>query len=140
MTCLIGVASPARSGMTLDGGAPAVRTLLPSLKPLLATTCWVYVASWAALGTAIWDSVPTIMDETYWLGGPEGWFVYGLGPSVLGPAPRPLALSTSDSWPSSDRTMAVGYQAVGIRPFTLSCPCLAPSWMTATSSFSELTT
>jgi hypothetical protein len=63
------------------------------------------------------DSVPAIIDPEYWSGevGAElsgfGW----PGP-LLGPAPRPLALVTSN-WPPSG-TMAVGYQPVGIRPRT----------------------
>src|SRR5258708_5808138 len=139
MTCLIGVGSPGCSGMTVVCGVPETRILSPSLKPLLETTLAVYVASWVASGTAIWERVPLIIVAMYWLSGPYG-LVYGLGPPGLGPAPRPLALSTSSSLPLLETSRAVGYQAVGIRPWTLSSPCLAPREMTATSLFAALAT
>ncbi len=88
-------------------------------KPSLARTDLVYVASRSSdSGSGTVDSVPFIIEPTYW-SGLRGVVDVGSGypgPS-FGPAPSPLALATNSL--SGVATTPVGYHAVGTVPVTL---------------------
>src|SRR5437763_2620162 len=107
MTCLIGSDAPP---------APA------RLNPSLAATVLVQVVSCAELtGNDTVDSVPAIIEPTYWLG---LWGAVEVGSGcpgpVFGPAPRPFAFVTNRR--SVPATTAVGYQPVGMKPRTAPVP------------------
>src|SRR2546423_599961 len=133
MTCWIGECSRGRRGTTLV--AAVARSSSRRSKPSFWLTCRVQRASWSSrTGSPIRDSVPTIIDPTYWSGAVNvlyglGWF----GPS-FGPAPSPLALLTSSCPSTMDNE--VGYHPVGIRP--LLRPVRVAT--TATSLLPELAT
>src|SRR5262245_24679860 len=96
--CLIWLlATPAFDGMGLFGSSATE----DSVKPLLANTSLVYVASCPLPGTAKIFTVPIVL-------------AFGEAPLLFGPAPRPRALDTYNVFPLLLTCTAAGHHPTGI--------------------------
>src|SRR5439155_12832331 len=104
--------SPRRSGTArlatfARGGRSSIGSaVLLNASPLLAATATVYCASSDSVGTVITLTVPRY-EWTWRLAAP------------VGPEPTPNSVATARNLPLSLTASALGYQPVGISPFTV---------------------